>query len=153
MRRISPFVIRPATPADIEPVAKLSRFVRRTCLPYLPDLHTPAEDLAYFRDLVFPGSTVWVVEGVGIEGFCAWRPGWVDHLYIHPDHHGRGLGTAMLSQAMDGQPSLRLWVFQRNVHAARFYASRGFRVVEYTDGHGNEEREPDTLMEWLRGGP
>ena len=45
---------------------------------------------------------------------------------------------------------LRLWVFQRNTPALRFYAARGFRVVEHTDGSRNEEREPDALLEWVR---
>ena len=152
MSRISRFVTRVAGPADVGSVARLFRLVRRTCLPYLPDLHSPDEGLGFFRDHVFPGCTVWVALGNGIEGFCAWRPGRVDHLYVHPDHHGRGIGTALLSHAMDGQPLLRLLVFRRNVRAARFYASRGFRVVEHTDGGGNEEREPDTLVEWVHVG-
>jgi len=146
--------IRPAGAADIEAVARLSRLVRGICLPYLPCLHSPAEDLVFFRDHVFRNETVWVGGDTTIEGFCAWRPGspgWVDHLYVHPDCHGRGLGSSLLSQAMEGQASLRLWVFQRNVQAARFYIARGFCVVERTDGRRNEEREPDMLMEWTRG--
>jgi GNAT superfamily N-acetyltransferase len=142
--------IRPATPADVAPVARLFRQVRQACLPYLPDLHTSAEDLAFFRDHVFPAAVVWVAGESEVVGFCAWRPGWVDHLYIHPERHGKGLGTALLTQAMAGQVALRLWVFQRNVPALRFYAARGFRAIEHTDGSRNEEREPDTLMEWVR---
>jgi hypothetical protein len=51
---------------------------------------------------------------------------------------------------MAAHPHLRLWAFQRNVQALRFYAARGFRVIERTDGSRNEEREPDALLEWLR---
>jgi putative acetyltransferase len=142
--------IRPATRQDVEAVARLFRAVRTTCLPYLPDLHSPAEDLAFFRDRVFPGGTVWVGGEATIDGFCAWRLGWVDHLYIRPEHHGRGLGTALLSQAMAVHSTLRLWVFQRNTQALRFYAARGFHAVEHTDGSRNEEREPDALLEWVR---
>lgn len=144
-------VIRPAVAADIEPVAALFRLVRQACLPYLPDLHTPAEDLAFFRDHVFAGSTLWIAGDSAIDGFCAWRLGWVDHLYIHPRRHGHGLGTALLAQAMAGQTSLRLWVFQRNTTAQRFYLARGFRVEQRTDGSRNEECEPDALMVWQRG--
>ena len=36
-----------------------------------------------------------------------------------------------------------LWVFQRNTGARRFYERRGLRLVELTDGAGNDEREPD----------
>lgn len=46
--------------------------------------------------------------------------------------------------------ALHLWAFQRNARALRFYARRGFRVVERTDGSRNEEREPDALLAWVR---
>ncbi len=42
----------------------------------------------------------------------------------------------------------RLWVFQKNEGARRFYERHGFRLVELTDGSRNEEREPDALYEW-----
>jgi GNAT superfamily N-acetyltransferase len=142
--------IRPAARDDAEAVARLFRLVRTACLPYLPELHTPAAELAFFRDRVFPDSTVRVAEEAAIIGFVAWRPGWVDHLYIHPDSHGRGVGTALLGHAMAEHLSLRLWAFQRNIQALRFYAARGFREIERTDGSGNEEREPDVLLEWTR---
>jgi hypothetical protein len=124
--------------------------VRTTRLPYLPDLHSQAEDLAFFRDRVFRDGAVQVASEAVIEGFCAWRSGWVDHLYIRPDCHGRGRGTALLAQAMTRYSPLRLWAFQRNTQALRFYAARGFREVERTDGGRNEEGEPDALLEWVR---
>ena len=144
--------VRPARPEEAETVARLFRAVRTACLPYLPELHTPADEAAYFRDRVFPGCTVWVGGEDAIDGFCAWRPGWVDHLYIRPECHGQGLGTALLGRAMADYSPLRLWVFQRNAPALRFYAARGFHEVERTDGSRNEEREPDALLEWVRPG-
>jgi putative acetyltransferase len=142
--------IRPATAEDIEAVARLFRVVRMACLPYLPDLHTPAGELWFFRERVFRECTVWVSGDTAIDGFCAWRPGWVDHLYIRPECHGQGLGTALLGKAMAEHSPLRLWAFQRNTRVLRFYAARGFRVIERTDGSRNEEREPDALLEWVR---
>jgi ribosomal protein S18 acetylase RimI-like enzyme len=141
-------MIRRAVPADIAAVARLHRDVRLACLPYLPDLHPPASVLAFFRDRVFPSSEIWVAGEDTPDGFCAFREGWVDHLYIRPECHGRGLGTALLRQAMAGQSQVQLWVFQRNSNAIGFYRARGFRLVRRTDGSGNEEREPDVLMEW-----
>jgi putative acetyltransferase len=142
--------IRPATPQDVEAVACLFRLMRTACLSYLPDLHSPADEQAFFRDRVFRDCTVWVGGEAAIDGFCAWRLGWVDHLYIHPDCHGQGLGTALLARGMAAYSPLRLWVFQRNTPALRFYAARGFRMVEHSDGSRNEEREPDVLLEWVR---
>jgi ribosomal protein S18 acetylase RimI-like enzyme len=142
--------IRPATPADIEAVARLHRAVRTASLPYLPELHTPEEDLRFFRERVFPACTVWVGGETGLAGYCAFRDGWVDHLYVEPAAQGRGLGSALLNQAMAGRSHLRLWVFQKNTPAIGFYTRRGFRMVELTDGSGTEEREPDALYEWRR---
>jgi putative acetyltransferase len=142
--------IRRAQPGDIEPVALLFREIRQACLPYLPDLHSPAEDLAFFRDHVFAEGEIWLAEAAALDGFCAFREGWVDHLYIRRSCHGQGLGTALLAKAMAGQAGLQLWVFQRNEPAIAFYRARGFRESLRTDGSANEEREPDALFEWAR---
>ena len=72
----------------------------------------------------------------------------VDHLYVHPDHHRQGLGSALLRHAQAARPRLELWVFQRNADAIAFYEAHGFAIVESTDGAGNEEREPDHRMAW-----
>jgi putative acetyltransferase len=136
--------------ADIAAVARLFRTVRRACLPYLPDLHTPEEDHGFFRDRVFVECEVWLAQSDAIEGFIAFRAGWVDHLYIRPDCQRRGLGKALLTLAMKGHAPLRLWVFQRNTAAIHFYRACGFREIERTDGSRNEEHEPDMLMEWAR---
>ena len=142
--------IRRADASDTEVVAQLFRTVRRVCLPYLPELHTAAEDLGFFRDRVFVACEIWVAPADAIDGFIAFRPGWVDHLYVHPSHQRRGLGKALLTLAMERHTPLRLWVFQRNAAAIAFYRALGFREIERTDGSGNEEREPDVLMAWMR---
>jgi ribosomal protein S18 acetylase RimI-like enzyme len=140
--------IRRAQAGDIEAMARLFRAVRRACLPYLPNLHTAEKDLAFFRCHVFAECEVWVAGA--IDGFIAFRAGWVDHLYVRPECHRRGLGKALLEIAMDANASLRLWVFQRNIAAIAFYDACGFHEIERADGSRNEEREPDVLMAWTR---
>jgi GNAT superfamily N-acetyltransferase len=142
--------IRRANVRDAEAVARLHRLVRHANLPFLPDLHTPDEDFQFFRGAVFAQCEVWVAEGDAIDGFIALRADWIDHLYVRPECHRQGIGTALLAQAMQTYPLLRLWTFQRNETAIRFYRARGFREIERTDGSGNEEREPDILFEWVR---
>lgn len=142
--------LRQAGPADSGEIARLNRATRQAALPYLPVLRTPAEDLVFFRERVFAACEVWVAARDRIVGFCAFRPGWVDHLYVDPAHHGRGLGSALLAKAMAAHGELKLWVFQRNTKAIRFYEARAFARVATTDGGGNEEREPDALYAWSR---
>jgi GNAT superfamily N-acetyltransferase len=74
---------------------------------------------------------------------------WIDHLYLVPAVVGRGLGTRFIGRAKEtlGSP-IRLYTFQANASARRFYERHGFRVLELTDGAGNEERCPDILYEW-----
>ncbi len=151
MQTEAPFEIRRARPGEYGEVARLHRCVMKACLPYLPDLHTPEEDLRFFRHSVFGHAEVWVaVSDTRLIGYCVFRPGWIDHLYVLPAHHGRGIGTALLEKAKGANSSLELWTFQRNERARSFYETHGFTLVETTDGSGNEEREPDARYRWAR---
>ena len=147
------FEIRRAGPADAPAIAVIHRSALRGALPHLPDLHTPDEDLALFRDRV-ARCEVWV-ETMGngtVVGFCGLSEGWIEHFYVAPSHQGRGVGSRLLHHAMARQPSFRLWTFQRNARARRFYEKHGFVAVKETDGSGNEEKEPDVLYAWSQQG-
>ena len=148
---MTPFTLRPATGADGPAIAALFRRIRQARLAYLPVLHTPEENIAFFGGQVMETCTVVIAETDRLVGFIAWRQGWVDHLYADLGHLGRGIGTALIRQAMDDQPRLALWVFQKNTAALAFYRKHGFDVVRETDGRDNEEKEPDVLMAWERG--
>jgi ribosomal protein S18 acetylase RimI-like enzyme len=119
-------------------------------MTYLPKLHTEAETRDFIRDVLLVHNEVWVAEEGGrVVGFVGIGDGMVRHLWVHPDAQNRGVGTALLTLAKRRCPGrLRLWVFQKNVGARRFYERHGFCLVELTDGADNEEREPDALYEW-----
>jgi GNAT superfamily N-acetyltransferase len=119
-------------------------------LPWLAGLHTPDEDRVYFRDQVFVQCEVWGAFDEELIGFTAFRPGWVDHLYVLPCRQGRGVGSMLLSLSQQASASLRLWTFQRNIGARRFYEKHGFVAIQETDGTRNMEREPDVLYRWAR---
>ena len=121
-------------------------------LPWLAGLHTPAEDRAFFQSRVFAGCEVWGAINRELVGFIAFREGWVDQLYVLPQWQGRGWGQALLQTAKAASTSLQLWTFQRNMPARRFYERQGFVAVQETDGSGNDEREPDILYRWQKGG-
>jgi putative acetyltransferase len=147
---IESLVVRVATPDDVATVAVLARRTRMLALPFLPVLHTADEDVAFFYEVVFPRNTVLIAEiGATAVGFIAYGGGWVDHLYVDPLHHGRGIGRLLLERAQRAEDELQLWCFQENPRALRFYARNGFRVVRETDGD-NEEGRPDVLLSWSR---
>lgn len=141
--------LRRLTPADASDIARVHRVSFDDRLPWLSGIHTPDEDLAYFRDTVCATCVLWGgFEGQRLIGFIAFRDGWIDHLFVAPEHQGVGLGTRLLDQAKAAQSRLRLWTFQRNDGARNFYERNGFIQIDITDGSGNEEREPDVLYEW-----
>ncbi len=143
------FSIRQLDLPDSDAVAMISRISRHHFLPYLPDLHSLQEDQAFFRHHVFQQYTVWGAEQNGaLVGFCAYKVGWLDHLYLLPDHVGKSIGTALLNKAKAHQDRLQLWVFQQNTRAIDFYQRHGFSLHKETDGAANEEKTPDALYVW-----
>jgi ribosomal protein S18 acetylase RimI-like enzyme len=135
-------------------VASIHRIAFFDAMPHMPVLHTPEETLTYYSKVLFPKAEIWLGERAGvIAGFIAFRPGWVDQLYIHPAHQGRSIGSMLLELAKKSEPELRLWTFQCNKRACRFYERHGFRIEQQTDGSANEERQPDFLYVWRQVSP
>ncbi|OLP46539.1 GNAT family N-acetyltransferase [Rhizobium oryziradicis] len=123
----------------------------RKLLTFLPELHTAAEDKAFIKNSVLLEKTVHVaIIDNEIVGFIAWGDGWIDHLYVAPAFTDRQIGSRLLQQALEDTASLRLWTFQKNHGAQRFYERFGFTVETQTDGADNEEKEPDMLYIWNR---
>jgi GNAT superfamily N-acetyltransferase len=86
----------------------------------------------YVEALDVAGLT-WVVEADGeIVGFATgYRTGSVWALFVHPDHEGRGYGTALLEVMVDwlwtlGHAQLTLTT-QPGTRAERFYLARGWQ--------------------------
>jgi len=153
---------RRAVPGDGRAVGSVFTAARAD-MSYLPALHTADEDIAFFTEHVLPSSIVTVAEVCEpgefgepgesaarlVIGFSAVKDDWVDHLYVTPALQRRGVGSALLRQAMDEHPDgLSLWVFAANGGAQSLYERAGFHVVERTDGSGNEEGQPDVRMRW-----
>lgn len=147
---MSEVVLRLAVEGDAATIAAL--FSRaRDSLSFLPRLHSADEDLAFWRQHVLPQMSVMVaVEGADIVGVLAEDGVFVHHLYVDPEHAGRGVGTRLILDAQGRREALQLWCFTQNMGACRFYERHGFVVVETTDGAGNEEKCPDVRYQWKR---
>lgn len=67
---------------------------------------------------------------------------------VSPALVGCGIGSRLLSHALrDVCKPVRLYTFQANLPARRFYERHHFRAVQFGDGQDNEERCPDALYE------
>jgi GNAT superfamily N-acetyltransferase len=145
------FIIRRLATSDALDAARIHRAAFDDRLPWLTGLHTPDEDARFYNDVVLSSSEVWGgFEGEQLMGFVAFRDGWIDQFYVAPDRQAHGLGSRLLDKAKTDQTLLRLWTFQRNTLARRFYENKGFVEIDRTDGARNEEKEPDILYEWRR---
>lgn len=126
--------LRPAEPADVEAIAELRAVVMRPDLERLGrfDEHRVRQR---FRDGFSPRHTSVVLAGGAFAGSVALRPAedghWLEHFYLAPDLHGRGLGSAVLRTLLTGTDAagavVRLNVLQGSP-AQRLYARHGFAV-------------------------
>jgi ribosomal protein S18 acetylase RimI-like enzyme len=164
--------IRRAGPAD---AAALAAVKRETFLESFVEggfrIPYPADDLAQFveasysepavaKELDDPERTNWVAEEAGrLLGYAHAGPCKLPHpdakrqegelyqLYLRGSAQGRGLGRALLDEALAHLEATRpgpLWigVWSGNIAAQRIYAGRGFRKVgEYRFPVGSWEDE------------
>lgn len=143
--------VRAARADEIGVIADLFSRSLRT-LSFLPELHTVEEDFAFWRDVVMIEQRVLVAEKVGqVIGVMATSDGWINQLYVDPEHLGGGAGKALVQAARSEMAEIRLWCFQENRNARRFYEALGFEIEDMTDGSGNEAKCPDILYSWRRG--
>lgn len=143
-------VIRPATAADGPAVAEVFLRSFRAALPTVRLVHDDADVRRHFVQDVLPNREVWVaVDGEEVVALLVLERELVEQLYVAPRHTGRGIGSRLLALAQERSPDgLRLYTFQVNAGARRFYERHGFRIEALGDGSGNEEGEPDVLYAW-----
>ncbi|MGW5768252.1 GNAT family N-acetyltransferase [Streptomyces longwoodensis] len=173
MRTDSPVTLRRATAADAPAVADVYLRSFAAALPTVVRPRTDDEVRAYIRDVVVPHRDTWVAVHTGgtsgtgtdtdtdsggsssdhgsgeVVGLMVLDGELLSQLYLAPEWRGRGIGDRFVSLAQERSPrGLTLWTFQVNEPAHRFYERHGFTAVEFTDGSGNEEREPDVRYVW-----
>ncbi len=145
---------RPALPADADLIADVYLTSRRAFLPYAPLAHSDADVRGWVRDHLLRTADVRVaVRGGAVVGMLVLTRGegcgWIEQLYLHPSVTGQGIGSALVALAKETLgPPIRLYTFQANEGARRFYERHGFRAIAFGDGSGNEERCPDVLYAW-----
>lgn len=146
-------VLCAAAPGDAPAVAALLLRARKELLPFAPLAHADDEVRGWIAARLIPagGTTVATVDGevVGFVSVERREVGWIDHLYLLPERVGQRIGRDLLAHARKVlAPPIRLYTFQANDRARRFYERHGFRAVAFSDGANNEERCPDVLYEW-----
>jgi pimeloyl-ACP methyl ester carboxylesterase/GNAT superfamily N-acetyltransferase len=141
--------IRRAGPADAAAVAEV--FLASFHATYdFPLAHTDAQVRDWVRDVLVAHDETWVAtDGDAVVALLTVAPGWVEQLYVAPDRLGEGIGRQLLDLAKSrSQSALRLYTFQVNARARRFYERNGFVAEWFGDGSANEEGQPDVRYVW-----
>ena len=138
-----------AAESDLAAVAELARVIWRKHYPGIIS-HEQIEymlALGYsfdaLRSFITDGGAGLDLAYVGekLAGFAGYyRPGppdelKLDKLYVHQDHHGRGVGSRLIAHveraaSEQGRPTLILNVNKQNTKAIRIYESKGFAIRE-----------------------
>ncbi|WP_406280013.1 GNAT family N-acetyltransferase [Streptomyces sp. NBC_00191] len=143
-------VFRRAGDSDAAAVAEVWLRSFAAALPTVRRAHDDDEVRAWFSHVVVPRYETWIAVAEGsVVGLLVLDGEELEQLYLDPSWRGRGVGDRFVDLAKQQRPAgLRLWTFQVNEPARRFYERHGFIEVERTDGLRNEEREPDVRYVW-----
>ncbi|GAA3368569.1 GNAT family N-acetyltransferase [Streptomyces sannanensis] len=143
-------VLRRAVDSDAADVADVWLRSFAAALPTVRRAHTDQEVRDWFSYVVVPKYETWVATAEDrVVGLLVLDGEELEQLYLDPSWRGRGLGDRFVALAKQQRPGgLKLWTFQVNEPAQRFYERHGFTEAERTDGRNNEEREPDVRYVW-----
>ncbi|MFE0460958.1 GNAT family N-acetyltransferase [Kitasatospora sp. NPDC058965] len=128
--------LRAGEPADVEPIAELRAAAMRPDLERL-GRYDEVRVRQRFRDAYRPEHTRVIELDGRLAGCVAVRPAedghWLEHFYLDPAHHGRGIGTSVLATVLGEADAaghlLRLNVLQGSP-ARRLYERCGFTLAE-----------------------
>ena len=144
-------LLRPVTTSDLPAVAELHLAARHGAGDaFPPSVHPDHEARAWVAGWDLATYDVWMAERGGVPaGYARCTTTWLDDLYVHPDHQGHGVGSALFELVASARPDgFCLWVFESNAPARAFYRRHGCIELERTDGSANEERAPDIRVAW-----
>lgn len=116
----------------------------------ITDPHPLEDQLRALEEKIVPKNRVLLVldpRTSAVIGFLAYTSETVSHLYVHVDYQNKGIGSVLLDIAKKNSSGvLRLFTFERNMRARRFYERHGFRIIR----HGFEEfwQLADIEYEW-----
>jgi GNAT superfamily N-acetyltransferase len=142
--------VRRARADEAGALAEVWLRARAASVPAIPPpVHTDDEVREWFERVVLPTREVWSADDDGVvAAVLVLEDDWIDQLYVEPAHTGRGIGGRLVTVAKERRPAgLRLWTFEANVGARRFYERHGFVATGSTAGD-NEEGAPDVRYEW-----
>jgi putative acetyltransferase len=120
--------IRSSQPSDLPALFDIWHAAVRATHSFLSE-----KDIAFYaqqvRDAYLPSCSFWVAvtEDDEPQGFLGMTGSKIDALFIHPEHHSRGIGRALIDHAASISNDLTVDVNEQNEGACIFYRKLGFR--------------------------
>lgn len=117
--------VRPGTAGD----ARHAIEIWRAAVDVTHQFITPEDRVVIdaFVEEFFPKAELWMVDnGARPVGFLIMDGEMIDALFVHPDVHGRGFGTALLNHALTLAPKAVVDASEQATNALPFYQARGF---------------------------
>jgi len=115
---------------------------------WLPTVDSAIERADYGRWLLEHTQVTILRYNSQFVGFLALEGNIVQSLYIKVAFQRLGFGQAAINYAQKQYTELRLWVFQANTDAQKFYQKLGFEPLETTNGQDNDYFLPDIFYLW-----
>lgn len=123
----SPYAIRTALVSDYPALTTVWESAVRATHDFLGEA-----DILFFRDMLPTAFAALDVQMVNdrdhVLGFIGTQQHRIEALFVHPDHHGQGVGRSLLDHVISRAPDAA-WevdVNEQNPAATRFYIRYGF---------------------------
>lgn len=128
-------MIRPYTDGDVDELLDVWYRASMLAHPFLSAEFLEAErGRITGRWLPIADTSIYESDG-RVVGFLSLIGNVVGAIFVDPDHHGHGIGRALMDDARESHRMLELDVFEANAIGRRFYDAYGF---EFVDRHMNE---------------
>ena len=128
-------MIRQYTDSDVDAVVTIWRSASELAHPFLSSEFLDTEE-GNVRNVYPKFAEIWVKEietpetGIKVIGFIALIGNEVGAIFLNPDHHGQGIGRALMDTAINIKGDVTVDVFKQNKIGRRFYDSYGFKAVK-----------------------
>ena len=129
--------VRRGTPTDVPRALEIWRSAVDATHTFLTPEDRAEIDRMVAEDFL-PSVEMWIVDGEDgcAAGFLVMDGAMIDALFVDPQLHGRGFGTALLDHALALAPNAMVDASEQASNALPFYLARGFQVV------GRSETDP-----------
>lgn len=126
-------MIRKYRESEIPELMAIWEMAASVAHPFLDDDFNAMVKTAMTEEYL-PNSNTWVYEESGkVVGFISMMENEIGGLFVHPQHHSKGIGTQLVKHIHQFYEELEVEVFEKNKIGKPFYEKYGFEVIkEYT---------------------